>query len=165
MLRSSICPELGLYNGAIGRVKGLLISGRGVADPRESLDLLHERALKGRFGEPPKASSALLEHPSCKGSIDAFGQKDAESRSPSALPMIIIKPQSFKSSSGLPLAPARAIGIQKSQSLALGRARADPRDAFCSGALCAALLRARALEGAALIAPASASTLSKFQKP
>ncbi|KAI0559079.1 P-loop containing nucleoside triphosphate hydrolase [Gracilaria domingensis] len=130
MLGANICPSLGLSNGSIGRVCSVL-SFPGMKK-HEKEDEVTERCLNGDYSVP---SLLVRFSDSYRGKIGAISSSDPTMTSDEAKATILIEPQVIGRVRGLPIVPAHALTMHKSQSLTLPYTVIDPRDTFCMRAL------------------------------
>ena len=159
MLRTNICPELGLCNGAIGKVLGVLFGNISIPS-HENIQEAAQRIARTSMQEA--VPSLLVYFPDNYTGIVSAVSQDATTLQDSKT--VVIDPVRMETCFGLPVSVAHSFTIHKSQSLTLSSVIVDPEDVFTSGALYVAFSRVRRLENLALTSSVSTKMLNKFSK-
>ena len=157
MLRTNICPALGLSNGSLGNIVAVL---NNYIPPLES-----KEDLLTRFTSETEINafvpSVLVDFGKFyKGKIGALDSKNDLSQNN----IVLIEPQSFGKIHGLPLTPAHSMTIHKSQSLTIPYCKIDPSDPFASGQIYVAFSRAPSHNRIMLLKKISMKEVNKFRK-
>lgn len=160
MLRINICPSIGLSNGSIGYLVAV-VRNRACIAPHESIETAVSRAVRAENASA-EVPALLVRFPNCyKGVIGALtSDGDMDSKRNAAM-TVLIEGHTFERVHGLPLSPAHAMTIYKSQSLTLPYVIIDPS---CPdmGQLYVAFSRSPSLQRIALISRLSQPLLNKF---